>query len=154
MAEERLDPKDKLILNEIQSRFPIVSLPYEELAQRLEMDAPEIMERIRRLKEGGVIRRIGASFSSRGLSFESTLCAARVPEELLDSFIDVVNSFPGVTHNYERDHEYNVWFTFIAKDRKIIEEALEEIKERTGVHDVMELPAKRTFKIKVEFGLE
>lgn len=150
MEEPILDEKDRLILNEIQSNFPIVSRPYEELGRRLHMDPEEVFLRVKALKERGIIRRIGASFSSKGLNFASTLCAAKVPQEKLDSFVETVNNYPGVTHNYEREHEYNVWFTFIAKDALTISEAIQDIKAKTGILDIIELPAERTFKIKVD----
>lgn len=154
MKEYSLDQNDKLILNEIQSNFPVTSRPYEELAKRLSLDAEEIFSRVKALKENGIIRRIGASFSSKMLKFTSILCAAKVPQEKLEQFVETVNKYPGVTHNYERDHEYNVWFTFIAKDRHSISLALREIKTKTGVKEIIELPAQRTFKIKVDLPFQ
>ena len=79
------------------------------------------------------------------------MCAARVPGEKVGHFVDVVNRYPGVTHNYLRDHAYNIWFTFIASERKEIEKALQEICRETGIRDILDLPAVRTFKIKVDF---
>ncbi|HIC86417.1 MAG TPA: Lrp/AsnC family transcriptional regulator, partial [Desulfobacterales bacterium] len=109
-----MDQVDRSILNEIQSHFPITSRPYQEVATRLNLSEEEVIQRVRRLKEIGVIRRIGGNFHSYRLNFTSTLCAAKVPEEKLDQFVEVVNGYPGVTHNYLRDNPYNVWFTFIA----------------------------------------
>lgn len=119
------------------------------------MDLPEedILERVRALKEEGIIRRIGASFNSRKLDFSSTLCAAKVPEEKVEAFVKTVNRFSGVTHNYLRNSPYNVWFTFIAESMDEIEESLEIIRQETGVVEIRNLPALRTFKIKVDFAL-
>jgi len=111
----------------------------------------EVLGRVKGLKADGVIRRIGGNFSSRRLHFSSTLCAAKVPEDKLDRFVEAVNRYPGVTHNYLRSHEYNVWFTFIAPSMHYIEGALEEISRVTGVEEIRNLPAVRTFKIKVDF---
>jgi DNA-binding Lrp family transcriptional regulator len=146
-----MDRLDREIINEIQSDFPISSRPFLELADRLGATEDDILSRIRLLKERGIIRRIGGNFQSGKLNFTSTLCAARVPEEKLDSFVENVNRYSGVTHNYLRDHEYNVWFTFIAPDMKSIDLALKEISEATGVADILNLPAVRMFKIKVDF---
>jgi len=142
---------DKKILNEIQSDFPITFRPYLELAKRLDLSEHEVIESVKRLKEEGVIRRIGGNFHSNRLNFTSTLCAAKVPEEKIAHFVKVVNSYPGVTHNYLRNHSYNIWFTFIAGDMAEINDSLKEISKETGATEIRNLPAVKTFKIKVDF---
>lgn len=146
-----MDRLDREILNEIQSDFPIVERPFLELANRIDATEEDVLSRIRVLKEKGIIRRIGGNFQSRKLNFTSTLCAAKVPEDKIERFVEVVNRYSGVTHNYLRTHEYNIWFTFIAQDMETIEEALREISEVTGVTGILNLPATRVFKIKVDF---
>jgi len=147
----RMDETDKNILNEIQSDFPISPRPYLDVGKRLGLTESAVIESVRRLKENGIIRRIGANFHSNRLNHVSTLCAAKVPEEKIEPFVKVVNRYKGVTHNYLRNGPYNVWFTFIAKDMAAIDEALEEISVKTGVPDILNLPAKKMFKIKVDF---
>ena len=149
-----LSPKDRLILNEIQRNFPVTHRPFLALARRLGMKEKEILERVQRLKEAGIIRRIGASFSARAVGFSSTLCAAKVPSEKIEKFVSVVNSYPGVTHNYEREGDFNLWFTLIAPSRKRIEEILAAISRRTGVRPILDLPATNTLKIAVDFNFE
>jgi DNA-binding Lrp family transcriptional regulator len=105
------------------------------------------------LKEGGIIRRIGAVFDSKKMGYASTLCAARVPKEKLKKFVAVVNSYAGVTHNYRRSHEYNVWFTFIAPDKETLNRCLAEIRDKTGVTEIISMTATRTFKIDATFEL-
>ena len=146
-----MDATDRRILNEIQSDFPITSRPYRELGTRLGLEESEVLARVAGLKDEGVIRRIGGNFHSGRLDYTSTLCAAKVPEDKLDEFVAKVNGYAGVTHNYLRSHEYNVWFTFIAPDMEFIEGALEEISRDTGVTEILNLPAERLFKIKVDF---
>jgi DNA-binding Lrp family transcriptional regulator len=148
-----MDDKDKNILREIQSDFPIVSRPYHELGKRVNLSEVEVISRVKALKEEGVIRRIGGNFHSSRLNFKSTLCAAKVPAEKLEQFVKVVNLYPGVTHNYLRKNTYNIWFTFIAQDMASIDNALREISEQTGVTEILNLPAVKTFKIKVDFNL-
>ncbi len=147
----KLDRIDRAILNEIQSHFPLKARPYREVAERLGLAEKEVILRVERMAQGGIIRRIGANFNSRKLGFCSTLCAARVPAEKLPRFVEAVNRYVGVTHNYEREGDYNIWFTFIAETQEIIESALKEIKRRTGVRDLISLPAEKIFKIQVDF---
>ena len=151
-APESLDDLDRAILNEIQSNFPIVSRPYAEVGVRVGADEEEVLRRVRTLMESGVIRRLGANFTSRKLGYTSTLCAARVPPESLESFVEVVNRYPGVTHNYLRRHHFNVWFTLIAESPARIKQILAEISRASGV-EVLSLPAQEIFKIKVDFPL-
>jgi DNA-binding Lrp family transcriptional regulator len=146
-----MDAIDRKIINAIQSDFPISPRPYRELGKRLHLPEDEILKRVKALKASGVIRRIGGNFHSHRLSHTSTLCAARVPEEKIEDFVEVVNGYPGVTHNYLRKHDYNVWFTFIAPSMSHIQNALKEISAKTGVKKIYSLPAVRMFKIKVDF---
>ena len=148
-----MDSIDKKILNIIQKEFPVVAEPFKVIAERVGITEDETLERISRLKQEGIIRRIGAVFDSRKMGFVSTLCAARVPEEKLKAFVEAVNSYAGVTHNYRRNHEYNVWFTFIAPDEETLEKSLAQIRDRTSVGDVISMPAVRTFKIDASFEL-
>ena len=146
-----MDEMDRMILNEIQSHFPIEARPYQVLAEKLGCSEEEVLQRVQDLKDREVIRRIGANCNSRKLGYTSTLCAAKVPSRLMARFVEVVNSYMGVTHNYRRDHDYNIWFTLIAPSEEKIERILREIVELTGVGEVMSLPAERLFKIQVDF---
>lgn len=147
----RMDRIDRAILNEIQSNFPLRVRPFREVGRKLGLSEKEVLTRVSRLKKEGIIRRLGANFNSRKLGFTSTLCAAKVPKRRLDEFVALVNEYPGVTHNYERKAHYNIWFTFIAESAEVIEKALEEIRTRTGIRDLISLPAERIFKIQVDF---
>jgi len=146
-----MDDTDRAILNRIQSDFPIASRPYFVVAQELDLEEDEVIRRITHLKNSGIIRRIGANFVPGRLGFVSTLCAARVPEEKIPLFSETVNRYPGVTHNYRRDHEYNIWFTFIAESMERIESYLKEIASKTGVTEILNLPATKVYKIKAQF---
>jgi DNA-binding Lrp family transcriptional regulator len=148
-----LNDLDRAILNEIQSHFPLVPRPYAEMGQRLGATEAEVLTRVQHLHDAGIIRRIGANFTSRKLGYTSTLCAARVPPETLERFAAVVNRYPGVTHNYLRKHRYNVWFTLIAESTGRLAEILEEIRKASGVDEILSLPAKEIFKIKVDFPM-
>jgi DNA-binding Lrp family transcriptional regulator len=151
--ENSLDAKDRLILNRIQSDFPTVSRPYLAIADELGLTEREVIDRILRLKQSGIIRRIGGNFVPGRLGYVSTLCAARVPAEQVAGFAAAVNRHPGVTHNYLRENTYNVWFTFIAPSMEEIETRLKEISAETGVTEILNLPATRVFKIKAQFDV-
>lgn len=148
-----MDDLDKTILNRIQSRFPLTPRPFESIARELGTTENEVLARVSRLKQTGIIRRIGGNFVPGKVGFVSTLCAAQVPEEKLDLFARTVNTFPGVTHNYLRENAFNVWFTFIAPSREVIRRNLERIAERTGIKCILNLPATHVFKIKAKFDL-
>lgn len=149
----KLDPTDRAIINRIQSDFPIHSRPYRIIAQELNLRESDVIERVGNLKAAGIIRRIGGNFSPHKVGFVSTLCAARVPEDQIDAFAAVVNRYPGVTHNYQRDHEFNIWFTFIARNVQEIERYLEQISHETGVKTILNLPATKVFKIRAQFNV-
>ena len=148
-----LDATDRLILNRIQSDFPVTAKPYDAIGRELDLPEAEILERLKRLKEVGIIRRIGGNFSPEKLGFVSTLCAASVPPDKLDLFAATVNRYPGVTHNYMRENHYNVWFTFIAPSMDEITTNLSQIARDTGVEEILNLPATRVFKIRAKFDV-
>jgi siroheme decarboxylase len=148
-----LDDLDRAILNEIQSHFPIESRPYAEVGKRVGATEDEVLARVAAMADAGVIRRIGANFTSRKLGYTSTLCAARVEPEALERFVAVVNRYPGVTHNYLRRHRYNVWFTLIAESAERLDQILAEISRTSEVAEILSLPAQEVFKIKVDFPL-
>lgn len=146
-----MDDLDRRLLNIIQTDFPIAEEPYEILGEQLGIPPTEALERVRALKESGVIRKLGASFDTRKLGHISMLVAAKVELEHLQSVADEVSRFPEVTHNYGRDFEYNLWFTLICHSRNRIEQILETVKSLPGVLDIQQLPSERVFKIKVDF---
>lgn len=148
-----LEDKDRLILDHIQSDFPLVSRPYAAIGEALGMTEEEVFSRVRKMRSNGLIRRLGANFQSGKVGFVSTLCAAKVPEELKMDFISRVNALPGVTHNYERDHPYNIWFTLISENLEKAESILSRLSEESGVQ-ILNLPATRLFKIKVDFPMK
>ena len=149
----KMDAIDRKLLNLIQEDFPITAAPFAEVAAHLGIAEAEVLDRLGRLREKGIIRRIGAVFDLRKLGFVSTLCAARVPEEKMASFVSTVNRCPGVTHNYRREHEYNVWFTVIASNEDELSATLAEIKKKTEIEDILSLRAVQTFKINARFEM-
>ncbi|MBM7855570.1 DNA-binding Lrp family transcriptional regulator [Desulfohalotomaculum tongense] len=149
----KLDALDKKLLNLVQTDFPIVSRPYKELAEKLNITEEEVLSRLKRLMDADIIRRLGGIFDSRKLGYRGTLCAMKVPADRVDEVAAVVNSYPGITHNYLREHEYNMWFTILADSPQKVEKILQEISTETGITDILNLPAERFFKVMVNFEL-
>ena len=149
----KLDSVDRAILNRIQSDFPVVARPYQVIAGELKLTEQQVIDRVRKLKSKGLIRRIGGNFVPDKVGFVSTLCAAKVPPDQVDAFSQVVNAYAGVTHNYLRNNEMNIWFTFIAQSRQEIEKNLAEISQQTGIKTILNLPATQVFKIRAQFDV-
>ncbi|MBS4007331.1 MAG: AsnC family transcriptional regulator [Clostridium sp.] len=152
-ALNKLDPADRAILNIIQTRFPLVSRPYAAVAAEVGLTEAEVLTRVTALKEAGIIRRIGGIFASDKLGFSSTLVALKVAAEKIEAVALAVSAYPGVTHNYERAHEFNLWFTLVSRTETELEQVLNEIMCLDGVLKLRNLPALKLFKIGVNFDL-
>jgi len=148
-----MDAIDKKILNILQKEFPLEERPFLIVAERCGISEDEALGRIKKMKDKGIIRRIGAVFDGGKLGRVSTLCAARVPEDKIDGFVQIVNANKGVTHNYRRNHEYNIWFTASAANAGELLAFLEDVREKTGVTDILNMRAVRTFKIDASFDI-
>lgn len=151
--EQPLSQLDKKILNFIQKDFPVCSRPYQAIAQQLGVDEEQVFEAVQRLKKEKVIRRLGGFFDSKKMGFSSTLVALKVAPEQLEEVAKVVSSLDSVTHNYQRNHPFNLWFTLIEPSEEDIESRLSYIRGLPGVEKVLELPAVRLFKIGVNLNL-
>jgi siroheme decarboxylase len=148
-----MDDVDKKILNILQKEFPVEEQPFLIVGKHCGISEDETISRIRKMKEEGIIRRIGAVFDGAKLGRVSTLCAASVPKEKIDGFVAIVNANKNVTHNYRRDNEYNIWFTVSAATTKELGAFLKELKEKTGVMDILDMRAMNTFKINASFDV-
>ncbi|MEE9914070.1 MAG: AsnC family transcriptional regulator [Deltaproteobacteria bacterium] len=148
-----MDELDKEILNILQKEFPLVEQPFLVVAERCGISEDETIGRIQKMKDEGIIRRIGAVFDGAKLGRVSTLCAARVPEDKIGHFVQTVNANRGVTHNYRRRHEYNIWFTVSAATAEELAAFLEDVKTKTGVTDILDMRAAKVFKIDATFNM-
>ncbi|MBM7623085.1 AsnC family transcriptional regulator [Sporohalobacter salinus] len=152
--KKELDPVNKKLLNLIQHNFSITSEPYKEIGEKLGLSTEEVIDRLKELKEASYIRRIGGVFDSKKLGYVSTLVACKVKETKYYEVANNINKYQGVTHNYRRDHEFNLWFTLIASSPEKLSQQLEEINELDGIEVLRNLPAKRFFKLGVNFELK
>lgn len=150
------DQTDLAILRALQEDLPLVSRPWKAIADRLNLTEPDMISRMNRLKDAGIIRGISPVLESRHLGLHAaTLVALRVPEERIDEVAAIISSYPEVSHNFRRDHSYSVWFTIAAQNREEIQRVLQEILDRTGISasDALDLPTVKTIKIDVRFPL-
>ena len=138
---------EQLLLSVIQDAFPLEERPYQVLAEQLGSDEQSVFAAVENLRQSGIIRRIGGVYDSKALGFISRLCAGKVPEAALEAFAAVVNEIPAITHNYQRSHEYNVWFTVIAQSEAEIQKIVKDVCSKTELHDVHVLLATKKFKI-------
>lgn len=148
-----LDSLDRDLLNVVQSGLPVTAEPYKDLAESLGTTEEDILARLKRLTESGTIRRLGGIFDSRKLGYTGTLCAMRVPPERIGEVARIVNGYPGVTHNYLRGHDFNMWFTLLVPEKSDINRILGEIGDQSGIEEIISLPSVKLFKIKVNFDL-
>lgn len=151
----QLDPVDKAILMILQRGIPVTSRPYLAMAEEIGgVSEQEVIDRIAVLKEDNIIRRMSGFFNSGKLGYVSALCAIKVQPDKLAEAARVVNRYPGITHNYVREHEYNMWFTLIARDVETRERILDEIEAQPCVEKLLRLYTNRRYKINVTFDLE
>jgi DNA-binding Lrp family transcriptional regulator len=140
------------LLSELQRDFPLTDRPFLEISKRLNRSEDEVLELVRDLKKRSVIRQISAIFDTKSLGYSSSLVAFKVDEKEIDSAVEVINSHPGVSHNYERDHDFNIWFTIAveADSRFGLEKSVEILAKRSNAKEYIILPTLKMFKISVK----
>ena len=145
---------DKELLNLIQTGLPLTPAPFAAVAARLGCPEQQVLERLAQLRDAGVIRRLGAFFDAESLGYRGWLVAVKVEEMSLPAVARAVNAWPEVTHNDERDHEYNLWFTIQTRTEAEKESLLRQVAAMPGVSAVFGLPTTDRFKVNVEFRME
>lgn len=148
-----MDELDQDILNEIQWSFPMVPRPYHALASKMGCSPDELMGRISHLKEEGIIRQLSAIFDTRRLGYKSSLVAMRVDADRLVETARSINRHPGVSHNYERNHDFNLWFTLAVPPAHSIQQTVDDFSALPGVRATRMLPTLRMFKIGVKLDM-
>lgn len=152
--KESLDDLDRKLLTLAQKEFPLEARPYHKLGEELDLSAQQVINRIKNLKESGYIRRMGGIFSSKKLGYVSTLAATKVVEDRFYQVAEKISQYQGVTHNYRRNHDFNLWFTLIAPSQDQLKKQLNEIRELEGIKVLRNLPAKRFYKLGVKLNLD
>lgn len=148
-----IDAADRELLNLVQREFPLVEEPFRLIGAHLGIPDMEALDRLVRLRESGMVRSIGGVFDPAGLGYRSTLAAMHVPEDRVDEAARVVSSHPGVSHNYARQHHYNLWFTLSLPAGEDADKAIAELGRKAGADAVLNLPALKIFKLRVYFDM-
>ena len=151
-----LDDLDKRLLNLMQGSFPLAPRPYELVAGLAEVSEDEVLRRVQRLLDERIIRQVTPIFDTRVLGYSSMLVAAKVDAENPHRAAKIINSHPGVSHNYLRNHDFNMWFTIATEpDSKLgLEGTLDVLTELTGAESVRQLPTLKLFKIRMDLEME
>ncbi len=146
-------PVARRVLTRVQQELPVCERPYAALGDACGTSEEQAFAAVEAARTADIVRRIGASFESSRIGYASTLVALAVEPGDLDRVAALVGAHPGITHNYERDDRYNLWFTLIARGAEARDAELARIVAQTGCDDVLALPAIRLFKIKVAFDV-
>jgi DNA-binding Lrp family transcriptional regulator len=149
-----VDERDRRLLNAIQADVPLASRPFAVLGRSLDLPEGAVLERIGWLKQAKVIRQISAIFDTRSLGYRSTLVAMRIPGAAVDAAAAVVSAHPGVSHNYRRDHDFNLWFTIAVPPGSDLDWTVRRLHEMAGAESTRMLPTLRLFKIGVQLDME
>ena len=149
-----MDDLDRRLLNVIQADFPLVSRPFRALASALSLTESEVIDRVAQLKRQRIIRQISAIFDTRSLGYRSGLVAMRIHPERLDAAAAVVSSHPGVSHNYQRNHAFNLWFTLAVPPTSDFEWTVQHLHAIAGAESTRVLPTLRLFKIGMQLDME
>jgi siroheme decarboxylase len=151
-----LDDTDRKLLNLMQGRFPIAPQPYRHVAELGGLSEEDAMSRVQRLLDDRIVRQVTPIFDTRALGYSSMLVAAKVDPEHPHRAAQVINQHPGVSHNYLRNHEFNLWFTIATEpDSKLgLEGTLEVLAREAGAESVRQLPTLKLFKIRMDLEME
>ena len=155
-AAVELDALDKKLLNLMQAHFPIAPRPYEHVGSEAEIAEDEVMARVRRLLEERIIRQVTPIFDTRALGYSSMLVAAKVDPENPWRAAKIINEHPGVSHNYLRNHEFNIWFTVATEPGSPLglEGTIEVLGRLAGAESIRQLPTLKLFKIRMDLEME
>lgn len=148
-----LDALDRALLNELQWNFPLSETPWAALGDTLGTSEQDVMARVERLRREGIIRQVSAIFDTRKLGYKSSLVAVRVPEERVGEAAAIINSHPGVSHNYRRTHHFNIWFTLAVPPDDDLDEHLARLAEAAQVEKIRKLPTLKLYKIGVKLDM-
>ncbi len=145
-----MDELDRRIINRLQGGFPVCERPFQGAAEQLDTTESELITRIRCMLDDGLLTRFGPLYHAENMGGALSLCAMKVPAENFDEVAEQVNAFPEVAHNYQRDHEMNMWFVLATETPEQLGECLHKIEETTGI-PVFNLPRQEEFYVGLHF---
>ena len=145
-----MDALDKDIINTLQHDFPICERPFAKLAQTLNSSEGELIHRVQKMLDEGLLTRFGPMYNAVNMGGALSLCAMKVPEEQFDEVTEQVNAFSEVAHNYQRNHEMNMWFVLATETQQDLDDTLDAIEERTGI-TVYNMPKQKEYFVGLHF---
>ena len=148
-----LDERDQQLLNLIQTAFPLTSRPFEAIGDQVGESEADVMARYARLKEDRIIRQVSAIFDTRKLGYESSLVATSVDPDRIDDAAQIISDHPGVSHNYRRDHEFNIWWTIAVPPSSDLEAHVNAVHRLAGATSTRILPTMKLYKIGVDLDV-
>src|SRR5690349_17119119 len=148
-----LNELDADLLNAVQWSFPLTATPYADLATRLGRTEDEVLTSLRAAKDAGVLRQLSAIFDTRALGHSSALVAAKVDPDRIDDAAAVINAHPGVSHNYKRNHDYNLWYTLAVPPGEDFDAHLDVLHRDSGSLVTRKLPTLKLYKIGVKLDM-
>src|SRR5881394_964581 len=145
---QEIDQRDRELMGALQNEIPLVSTPFAVIGQSIDMSEKEVIKRTERLKREGLIHHLAPQFDPRALGYRSCLVAARVDDEQIDNAAAIINAHPGVTQNYKRNNDFNLWFTIaVAPTSQLgLERTIEILGEEAECETVRPLPTLKQFK--------
>ncbi|HET9729963.1 MAG TPA: Lrp/AsnC family transcriptional regulator [Acidimicrobiia bacterium] len=151
--DQELDDLDRALLNAVQWDFPLEVEPFAVLAERLGTDEAVVRERVQKVKDAGVLRQLSAIFDTRALGYMSALVAAKVDPDHIDDAAEVISAHPGVSHNYKRNHDYNLWYTVAVPPGASLDEHVDTLHRESGASVTRKLPTLTLYKIGVKLDM-
>ncbi len=148
---DQLDRLDRSIINAFQNGFPLTSRPYKKIAEQFAIPEQEVLERLNRLQNNKIISRIGAIITPNTIGV-STLCAMTVEQNELDNVAQIINDYDEVNHNYQRSHQFNLWFVVTAQNQAHLSKILDSITARTG-YTIVNLPLETAYYLNLGFRI-
>ena len=145
-----MDQLDKNIINTLQYDFPVCERPFAQLAESLNSTEDELINRVQAMLDNGLLTRFGPMYNAVNMGGALSLCAMKIPEDQFDQVTEQVNAFPEVAHNYQRDHEMNMWFVLATETQQDLESTLDAIADSTGI-PVYNMPKEKEFFVGLHF---
>jgi DNA-binding Lrp family transcriptional regulator len=153
IGDDGLDDLDRELLNAVQWDFPLDPRPFAVLAERLGINEPTVRERVQKVKDAGVLRQLSAIFDTRALGYTSALVAAKIDPDDVDEAATVISEHPGVSHNYKRNHDYNLWYTIAVPPGASLDEHIDVLHRESGAKVTRKLPTITLYKIGVKLDM-
>ncbi len=148
-----IDQTDRKLMDLMQQYFPLTATPWQQLAKQLQLEEEEVIARVKRLRESGMIHRIGGVLDTKTMSYDSCLCAMCVPANRMKAIAEAISRHPGVTHNYELEGTYNLWFTLVSDNEEARKKRLKAWEYQFKL-PIQCFPVEKIYKRWTQFAMQ